>query len=341
MKSRKCCINYLAILSLSTLSLLFLNLSCTKKTVWPKQIKQIKYSSAADSSLQPALFFKPENNQSPLPLLVALHTWSGNYKQKMSIPYAKWCIDKNWVFIHPNFRGPNRKPQATGSELVVADIISAVNYAKQNANVHPNRIYLVGVSGGGYTSLLMAGKAPEIWAGVSAWASITELKGWYLHCKKNGIDHAQDILKSCGGPPGSSAKVDAEYVKRSPVTYLENANNVKLDINTGINDGHTGDVPVSHSLIAFNLVGEEKDRISKEDIKYFTEKAEVPPHLRMKIHDPSYGKKQPLFRRKSGKARITIFDGGHEIIYEAALDWLSKQKKKNTAPRHPKEGQSK
>jgi len=316
----------------SAMSVFHQSLSDSQKPFWPEQIKEIRYYCSADKSLQPAQFYKPDSNTSPLPLLVALHTWSGNYKQKMSIPYAKWCIDKNWVFIHPNFRGPNRKPLATGSELVVADIISAVNYARQNANVDPNRIYLIGVSGGGYTALLMAGKAPEIWAGVSAWASITDLKAWYIHCNKHGIDHAQDILKSCGGPPGSSDKVDKEYIKRSPITYLENADKVNLDINTGINDGHTGDVPVSHSLIAFNLVCKEKDRISKKDIKYFTEKAEVPLHLKTKIEDPHYGEKQPLFRRKSGTARITIFDGGHEIIYEAALSWLSKQKRKTTIP---------
>jgi len=93
------------------------------KTVegWPQQVNQIKYTSSADSTTQPALFYAPKTKPctalvqgEPTPLLVALHTWSGNYLQKMSVPYAQWCIEKPWVFIHPNFRGPNRKPQATG-----------------------------------------------------------------------------------------------------------------------------------------------------------------------------------------------------------------------------------
>jgi len=294
---------------------------------WPQQIREIKYISSADSTFQPALFYAPKTKK-PAPLLVALHTWSGNYLQKMSVPYAQWCIDKGWVFIHPNFRGPNRKPQATGSELVVADIISAVDYARTYANVDSNRIYLVGVSGGGYTALLMAGRAPNIWAGVSAWASITNLEDWYFECRSLKCSHADDIVKSCGGSPGTSPAVDLQYGKRSPITYLKKAVHLPLDINTGIRDGHhSGGVPISHSLRAFNLLALEKDRISKEDIKYFAEKAQVPPHLKKELNDPTYGKKCSLFRRTSGKTRITIFDGGHEIVYEAALTWLAKQKK--------------
>jgi dienelactone hydrolase len=297
---------------------------------WPQQVTEIKYLSAADSTLQPALFYVP-NTDKPVPLLVALHTWSGNYRQKLSIPYAQWCIEKNWVFIHPHFRGPNRNKDATGSELVVADIISAVDHAKTNAKVDPSRIYMIGGSGGGYTSLLMAGRAPHIWAGVSAWVPITDLKAWYVECRALKCNHADDIVKSCGGPPDTDPAVDKEYIKRSPITYLKNAAGVPLDINAGIRDGHhSGGVPISHSLRAFNVLASEKDRIAEQDVIYFTEKAEVPPHLRKELADPIYGLKAPLFRRKTGNARVTIFDGGHDIVYEAGLTWLSKQKKQNT-----------
>ncbi len=297
---------------------------------WPPQVKEITYTTSADSTLQPALFYAP-TTEKPVPLLVALHTWSADYTQTMSVPYAKWCIEKGWVFIHPNFRGPNRKPQATGSQLVVKDIISAVDYARRKAKVDSTRIYLVGASGGGYTSLLMAGRAADIWAGVSAWVPITDLKAWFYECVKAGRKYSKDIVKSCGGVPGAGPQVDLEYKKRSPITYLKNAVALPLDINAGITDGHTGSVPVSHSLRAFNLVAAEKDRICQADITYFVERAEVPAHLKKKLIDPSYGKKTPLFRRTSGKARVTLFDGGHEIVYQAALTWLAKQRKQQTA----------
>jgi len=294
---------------------------------WPAEVQEIRYLCKADGTMQPAMFYKPAGVVGKVPLLVALHTWSGNYKQKMSVPYAKSCIERGWVFIHPHFRGPNWTPQAAGSEMVIADILDAVEYAKANAPVDPNRIYLVGASGGGYTALLMAGRAPEVWAGVSAWASITDLRAWYFQCKKAGRRYVGHMLKACGGAPGDSKEVDREYRKRSPLTYLEKAKGVALDINAGIRDGHTGSVPVSHSLRAFNVVAEPKDRICEEDIEFFVEKGDVPVHLKSIVSDPSYGAKQPLFRRSSGKARITIFDGGHEIIFDAAFGWLSKQRK--------------
>jgi pimeloyl-ACP methyl ester carboxylesterase len=298
---------------------------------WPREVNEIKYASSADSSLQPALFYAPETTEKPVPLLVALHTWSGDYTQKMSIPYAQWCIEKGWVFIHPHFRGPNWTKEATGSELVVADIVSAVDYAKARAKVDSNRIYLVGASGGGYTSLLMAGRAPHIWAGVSAWVPISDLEAWYHECEKAGRRYANHIVKSCGGAPGASAEVGLEYTRRSPITYLARAKSLPLDINAGIKDGHTGSVPISHSLRAFNVVALEEDRIRIEDIKHFVEKVEVPPGLKQELSDPAFGEKVPLFRRVSGKARVTIFNGGHEIIHEAALTWLSKQEKQTSA----------
>ena len=297
---------------------------------WPTQVRQIEYTSSVDSTLQPALFYKPRT-QKPTPLLVALHTWSGNYTQKMSIPYAEWCIENDWVFIHPDFRGPNKRPQATGSDMAIKDILSAVDYALASANVDSKRIYLVGCSGGGYAALLMAGRAPDIWAGVSAWVPISDLKAWYYECKQAGRGYVDDIVKSCSGTPGTNLAVNFEYKSRSPITYLNSKLNLPLDINAGIRDGHTGSVPVSHSLKAFNLVASKNDRISEKDILYFVEKAEVPPHLKKSVSDASYGDKPELFRKTSANARVTIFDGSHEIIYEAALSWLAKQKKPTNA----------
>lgn len=293
---------------------------------WPEHVREITYHSSADSTLQPALFYSPQTKQSA-PLLVALHTWSSNYVQTMSIRYAEWCIEKGWVFIHPDFRGPNRKPDATGSDLVVGDIISAVNYARENTKVDSTRIYLVGASGGGYTSLLMAGRTPRIWTAVSAWVPITDLEQWYRQCLKSGRRYHMDIVASCGGVPGASSEVDDQYKKRSPLTCLKKAADLPLDINAGITDGHTGSVPISHTLRAFNLLAAEKDRISEKDIEYFVTHARVPLHLQEAISDATYGEKKPLFRRTSGKTRVTIFDGGHEIVYEAALNWLEQQKK--------------
>ena len=202
-----------------------------------------------------------------------------------------------------------------------------MDYAKKNANVDEKRVYLLGSSGGGYAALLMAGRAPDVWAAVSAWVPIIDLETWYHECTERKLNYADQIVRSCGGKPGGSPEVDEEYRKRSASTYLTKAQGLALDINAGINDGHGGSVPISHSLRAFNCVAARKDRIPEKLIKHLTDKAQVPPELKADIKDPSYGKKVPLFRRTSGKARVTIFRGGHELVGDAAMAWLEKQKK--------------
>ncbi|GAA5510303.1 alpha/beta hydrolase family protein [Novipirellula caenicola] len=285
------------------------------------EVNEVRYLSSADDSQQPAMFYNP-NASDAVPLVVALHTWSGDYKQDNHKDIQQWCIDHGWAYIHPNFRGPNVRPQATGSELVVKDIVSAVDYAKQAANIDPNAIYLVGTSGGGYTSLVMAGRHPEIWAGVSAWVPISDLTAWYQQCKQTNRNYYKNIAASCGGVPGSSPEVDEEYRKRSPLTYLANAKDVKLHLHAGIRDGHDGSVPISHSLLAFNEVAAAEDRLSADEIAYFDKEIEVPESLNQSLSDPSYGSKQPLFRRTSGNATVTIFDGRHELIPTAAIAWI-------------------
>jgi hypothetical protein len=286
-------------------------------------IKEITYPTSADNTRQPAMFYDPGGKE-PRPLLVALHTWSWTYKGKYNQYGGRWCVKNRWVFIYPNFRGPNNRPEATGSELVVKDIISAVEYARKNAKVDETRIYLVGCSGGGYTSLLMAGRAPDIWAGVSAWVPISDLIEWHRDGKEGRGGYWQAIEKSCGGNPMTDKKAKVEAVKRSPVTYLKNAKNVPIDIYGGINDRT---VPCTHSLRAFNAVADEKDRLSEEEIRYFLEKHAVPPKLKKTCTAPGWKDGEILFRRTSGKVRVTIFNGGHSMDTGKALTWMKEQRK--------------
>jgi pimeloyl-ACP methyl ester carboxylesterase len=293
----------------------------------PDDWRRVEYPSRADGSNQGAWFYAPPGGGGPSPLLVALHPWSSD-QDAYHRACALWCIDNGWAALAPDFRGANDKPAACASQLVVEDILSAVAWARGRSAVDPRRVYLVGTSGGGHAALLMAGRAPRVWAGVSAWAPISDLAAWHRQQSeatgpKGG--YAAAIEKCCDGAPGASPAVDEEYRKRSPLTWLPGARGLALDINAGIRDGHEGSVPVSHSLNAFNAVAAGGDRIAEGDIRHMTGKAEVPPRLRAEIDDPSYGKKVPLFRRVSGPSRVTIFDGGHELVAVAALTWLQQQ----------------
>lgn len=291
---------------------------------WTIKPTELRYPSSADQSEQPAIFYGPRYDR-PVPLVVALHSWSADYRQTGHRAIAQWCVENGWAYIHPNFRGPNQRPEATGSELVVADIVSAVEYAQAVANIDPEAVFLMGASGGGHASLLMAGRRPELWAGVSAWVPISDLTAWHAESLAAGRKYHKDIVASCGGLPGTSDEVDAEYQARSPLTHLAAAKGLELHIAAGIHDGHTGSVPVSHTLRAFNAVADEEDRLTVAEIEHFTHKAEVPPHLRREINDPAYGNKSPLFRRVSGNAQVTIFEGGHEMVPSAVIAWLEEK----------------
>ena len=50
----------------------------TKIKGWPEQVKEIKYPANADKTLQPMLL-RVASGKSKRPLLVGLHSWSGDF----------------------------------------------------------------------------------------------------------------------------------------------------------------------------------------------------------------------------------------------------------------------
>jgi pimeloyl-ACP methyl ester carboxylesterase len=295
---------------------------------WPADVREVSYKSPADKSLQPALFWSPAGPKKQRPLLVGLHTWSADYRQTgSSLAYLAWCKQQGWIFIHPNFRGRNRTAAALGSDLAVADVVGAVEYAKSQAAVDSRRIYLIGASGGGHMALLMAGRHPEIWAGVSSWVPISDLAAWHRQSTENTkfLGYAKQMEMALGGPPETD-KARAESARhRSPITWLARAQKVPLDINAGVHDGRTGSVPFSHSLVAFNCLAAEADRLPPAEIETYYRDERLPCAWQPASPDPLYGQWRPLFRKVSGNARVTIFEGGHQIIHEPALNWLAQQ----------------
>ena len=182
---------------------------------WPAEIKTVHYQASIDKTQQPMLVYAAKSKDKR-PLLVGLHTWSSNCTQAGGeVAYFRWCRKKDWHFIHPDFRGPNWTPDACGSDKVVQDIVDAVEYMKRNYSVDEQRIYLVGASGGGYASLLLAGRKPDIWAGVSAWVPISDIRAWWETKSRQKSRYAIDIEKAVGGKPDQDENAAQECVRRS------------------------------------------------------------------------------------------------------------------------------
>ena len=163
-----------------------------------------------------------------------------------------------------------------------------------------------------------------------AGCSIRTLRAWM---KERGLKYSQDVEQVCGGPPGASPEVDEQYAGRSPVTSLWRAHIIPVDINAGIHDGHAGiggegSVPVGHSIRAYNELAKASqkpgDVIPEDIISSIEREKRIPGGFeRRMIVDPVYGREIHL-RRVSSLARLTLFEGGHEILYDAAFEWFEK-----------------
>jgi len=306
-------------------------------------LKEITVRSSLDQEAQPVRLWVPAAAKTkPTPVLVFLHSWSGDYRQDNS----KWlseAVRREWIYLHPNFRGRNDHPEACGSRLARQDIIDALDHVLATYEVDRERVYLAGTSGGGHMTMLMAAYFPDHFSAASAWVGISDLSAWHeFHSDrvKGGPSRYAIMMQQCmGGSPGTSKAIDVQYRERSPLFHLQNAADCPLDINAGVNDGHTGSVPIRHALQAFNTIVKAR---STPDRRGATENAAVTQHeleelsrdrklsqpkKSDQITDATYGR-DIVLRRLAGPTRVTIFDGGHEGLPYPACEWLAAQKRR-------------
>ena len=291
---------------------------------------KIHVTSSIDGTRQPCYLILPEGfdkDGPPVPLLVSLHTWSGDVEQRA--PKMEQEADRRgWIYLWPHFRGPNNSPDGCGSEKAQQDILDAVDWVLERYPIDKRRIYLTGASGGGHMTMLMAGRYPERWTAASAWVGISDLAAWHARHAKGR--YGAMLRSSCGGPPGKTPEIDEEYRVRSPKTWIRRAVDLPLDLAAGVHDGHKGSVPIRHTLEAFNIVAAAQGLpvIAKQEIDQLSRPNGRLEHPRPgdEQEDPTFGRAIYL-RRTAGKARVTIFEGGHERIAQAAAEWLTRHSK--------------
>lgn len=291
----------------------------TQNKVWPLPFKEVEIPSSADGKIQKAYFFTSTSNQSQ-PLIVSLHTWSGNYQQKD--PLVKQILENNWNYIHPDFRGPNYTAEACGSPLVVSDIDDAIDYALQNTNADPNNVHVIGVSGGGYATLLAYMQSKHPVRTFAAWASIADINAWYHETKARNLKYASHIALAT---TGDSTGIDIEETKkRSPIfmsTPVKHRQESKLFIYTGVHDGYKGSVPITHSLNIYNKIvidyqpSATEELIPENVIRRLLTARSLPGSNYDRIGD----RKIHFQKRFEDKLQVTIFEGGHEMLVEESL----------------------
>ncbi len=301
------------------------NATATKS--WPELCKKVEIKSTLDQEIQPAYFFS--SNQKKRPLIVSLHTWSGNYEQKDDLVFQ--CIDLDYNYIHPDFRGPNQNFKACGSAYVLQDIDDAISFAIEHGNVDSHNIHILGASGGGFATLLAYMNSKHPIKTFSAWVPISDLQNWYYQSEGRGNKYAYDIARSTVKNPDFDAKnyyLDRqEAIRRSPLYMqvpVKRRLKSKLYLFTGIHDGYTGSVPISQSLNFYNKVVSDFNpnagsaMIPVADINEMLAARNFASNSRKMIGD----RKIHYYRGYKDLVEITVFEGGHECLTEVALDHI-------------------
>lgn len=292
----------------------------TREITWSEDFKVVDIKSNSGDHIQKAYFYHAKADRAR-PLVVSLHTWSGNYTQRDEI--AALCKANDLNYIHPDFRGANNTGDACCSALALGDIDEAIDYAMAHANVDPAMIYVIGVSGGGYATLAVFMKSRHPIKTFSAWASISDLVAWFHESKTRKSRYADDILKCTVSENGDLNILHAKA--RSPLywqTPVEKVSAASLFIHAGIHDGIQGSVPISHSINFYNKL--LKDCGVSDSSKYVTAPEK---EMLLQYHKPvgnfsAIGDRKVYLMKQYKNIRLVIFEGGHEMLPVVGLNEL-------------------
>lgn len=296
----------------------------------PAQTFLIKDSiiSALDGYNQVFYYYKSTDKKTK-PLIVQLHSWSYTADSLKTLGLDTIAKSKNYNFIFPNFRGINNHPKACCSEFVIADIDESIDWALKNMKVDKRQIYIVGYSGGGYATLAMYMRSRHKIKAFSAWASISDLGAWYAQSAERRNKYAGEIINCIGATNGFDSLKARERSPLAWTTPVKKRTKSSLQIFAGIHDGHNRNVvPVSQSIGFYNKI--LSDFKEKNISKYVTKEDEQIMLVTRKFPVADSSKKLAdrmiHYQRSSGNIMLAIFEGGHEMLSQQALEYIEQKK---------------
>jgi dipeptidyl aminopeptidase/acylaminoacyl peptidase len=118
--------------------------------------------------------------------------------------------------------------------LAKQDIKDAIDYCLAEGFADRDNVFILGLSGGGHMTLLMAGYCPDYFKAAAAFVPITDLQKW----TEENAGYKEHVLACC-------EEDTDEMLKRSPIYYLDTIAKCNLKIFHGKFDPV---VPMSHSF---------------------------------------------------------------------------------------------
>jgi acetyl esterase/lipase len=283
---------------------------------WPSGCRVDSVASSRDKTWQKMYVYR-STSPKPRPLVISLHTWSGDYRQQDSL--ADETKAKDWNYIHPDFRGSNTRPEAGGSDLAMNDLDDAIDWAVSRFKVDTARIYVVGVSGGGYATLCAYGRLRHKVASYTAWVPISDLGAWYYESLILNKKYAENVLAVTGSSPDRLNQEEIDH--RSPLFSKVPAQRLKstpLTILAGVHDGHgKNSVPITQSMLYYNKLLHDKGVTGEAAFIPEKDMRSLLTQQRYPLKDSSYiGGRLIYYQRQYQNIRLVLFEGGHEMLFK-------------------------
>jgi hypothetical protein len=159
--------------------------------------------------------------------------------------------------------------------------------------------------------------------GFHAYVPISDLAAWYEESLVRTDRYAQNIL-DCTASEDSTLNV-AEAKRRSPLfweTPWEKRKDATLYLYAGVHDGYTGSVPITQSINFYNKV--LRDAGVKDSTKMVDDQTTIRLLTRQRgtETDQFIGDRKVHLYRNWQNVSLTIFEGGHEMLEDIALEML-------------------
>jgi len=180
------------------------------------------------------------------PFPTILHTHGGPETETVEyfLPASQAWLDHGFAWLAINYRGSTGFGRAFREKIwgnpgywELEDMAAARDWLIKEGIANPDKILLTGWSYGGYLTLLALSKYPELWAGGMAGTATVDWAAEYEDLSPALKGYSVALF---GGTPQEKLE---QYLKSSPITYIENVKAPVLIIQ-GRNDTRTPARPV-------------------------------------------------------------------------------------------------